>query len=190
MLHHHHGIADVAQVFQHPNQLLGVTRMQADTRFIQDVERAHQTAAQRGRQVDTLRLAARQTTGRPVQREVSEPHIHQESQALYQLGQNVLANHLIVAGGEGKVLEKVVQLANRHLHQFHDRFAVHQHVTGLFAQAATPTVGAHRAACIATGQHTILYLIFLSINIFKELLHTMDIAVGVTVPQQIILFGG
>ena len=54
VFHHDDGIADVAQAFQHLDELLGVAGMQADTGLVQDIGGADQTAAQRSREVDTL----------------------------------------------------------------------------------------------------------------------------------------
>ena len=60
VLHHHNRVPQVAQVLQDPNQPVRVPRMQPDRRLIQHVERAHQLRAQRSRQLNPLRLAARQ----------------------------------------------------------------------------------------------------------------------------------
>jgi hypothetical protein len=54
--------------------------MQADARLVQDVQHAHQTGADLGRQPDPLRLAAGQGSGRPIQRQVVQADVHQEPQ--------------------------------------------------------------------------------------------------------------
>ncbi len=41
VLHHDHGVAEVAQLLQHVDQPVRVARMQADTGFVQDVHAAH-----------------------------------------------------------------------------------------------------------------------------------------------------
>src|SRR5262249_50086899 len=52
------GVAHVAQPFEAPQQALVVARVQADARFVENVQHAHQAAADLARQADALRLAA------------------------------------------------------------------------------------------------------------------------------------
>ena len=58
VLHHYNGIADVAQVLEHADEVLRIARVQSDAGLVKDIERPHQAAAQGGGQVDALRLAA------------------------------------------------------------------------------------------------------------------------------------
>ena len=61
VLDHHDGVARVAQLVQHLEQQVNVGKMQAGGRLVQDVQRAASVAlAQLQRQLDALRLAARQ----------------------------------------------------------------------------------------------------------------------------------
>ena len=60
VLHDDHRVAQVAQLFQHADQAVGVARMQSDRGFVEDVERPREVAAQRCREVDALALAARE----------------------------------------------------------------------------------------------------------------------------------
>ena len=46
VFHDHHGVAYVTQAFQHANEILRITGVEADTRFIQYIDRADQAAAQ------------------------------------------------------------------------------------------------------------------------------------------------
>lgn len=55
-----HRVAQIAQLPEHLDKPVRVARMQADRGFVEDVERAGEVAAQRGREVDALALAARQ----------------------------------------------------------------------------------------------------------------------------------
>ena len=57
VFHHHHGVADVTQLTQYPDELFGVTRVQPYRRLVQDIQRAHKTAAERLGECDTLTLA-------------------------------------------------------------------------------------------------------------------------------------
>lgn len=60
MLDDDHRVAQIAQLPEHLDKPVRVARMQADRGFVEDVERAGEVAAQRGREVDALALAARQ----------------------------------------------------------------------------------------------------------------------------------
>ena len=63
------------------DQPLVVARVQADRRLVEHVERADQRRAERRRQVDALRLAARQRRRQPIERQVVEPDVAQERRA-------------------------------------------------------------------------------------------------------------
>ena len=55
-----HGVAEVAQAVQRPDQPLVVALVQADRRLVEHVQHARQLAAELRREPDALRLAARQ----------------------------------------------------------------------------------------------------------------------------------
>ena len=64
------GVAQVAQLFEDVNQARGVAGVQADGRLVEDIERAHQPRAERGGQLNALRLAAGERGGEAVEGEV------------------------------------------------------------------------------------------------------------------------
>ena len=72
VLHHDHGVAQVAQAAQRPEQALVVALVQADARLVEDVEHADQARADLGGQPDALGLAAGERRGAAAQREVVE----------------------------------------------------------------------------------------------------------------------
>ena len=80
VLDHEHRVALVAQLPQDRDQPPVVARVQADRRLVEHVERADQRRPERGRQVDPLRLAARQRRRQPVERQVVEADVAQESE--------------------------------------------------------------------------------------------------------------
>ena len=57
VLHHEHGVAEVAQMAQRVEQLVVVALVQSDGRLVENVEHAHQARADLRRQTD-LWLAA------------------------------------------------------------------------------------------------------------------------------------
>ena len=76
-------------------QTLGVARVQTDTRFVQHIERPHQTATQTLSQVDTLTLAARQGRTQAVQGQITQTHILHKLQAVAYLGQQLTRGFLL-----------------------------------------------------------------------------------------------
>ena len=76
------GVALVAQFLEDADEPTGVAAVQADGRLVEHIERADQLRAERGRQLDALRLAARERRGEPFEREVFEPHVFQIGEPL------------------------------------------------------------------------------------------------------------
>ena len=72
------GVAQVAQPGQGTHQPMVVPLVQPDRRLVEHVQHSDQAGSDLGRQPDPLRLAARESAGRPVQRQVVQPHVEQE----------------------------------------------------------------------------------------------------------------
>ena len=70
MLHHHDGIPDVAQSFEHSYQPVRVSRMQPYTRFIQNIQRAHKRTSESRDKVDSLALSSGQGIRSPVESQI------------------------------------------------------------------------------------------------------------------------
>ncbi len=77
---------------------LVVALVQTDRRLVEHVEHADETAADLRRQADALRLAARQRGRRAVEREVVEPDVEEEPQALVDLLLDPLGDHAVALG--------------------------------------------------------------------------------------------
>ena len=105
VLHHQHGIADVAQMLQGLQQPGVVPLVEADGGLVQDIEHPHQAGADLGGQPDPLPLPAGQGAGGAVEREVIEPHIDQEVEPLPDLLQDAPGN-LRFLFAEGERLEE------------------------------------------------------------------------------------
>src|SRR2546421_2428657 len=78
VLHHEHGVAEVAQLLERLEQARVVALMQPDRGFVEDVQHADEPAADLGGEPDALGLATRERVGRPPQGQVLEPHVLQE----------------------------------------------------------------------------------------------------------------
>ncbi len=85
MLHHKNRVAQIAQFFKDVNQPRGVARVQSDRRLIQHIQRAHQPRAERRRELNPLRLAARQRGSQPVERQVFQADRVKKTQPLAHL---------------------------------------------------------------------------------------------------------
>jgi hypothetical protein len=81
VLDHEHRVAGVDEPLQHLEQLLDVGEVQAGGRLVEDVERAPgATLRQLGRELDALRLAARERRRRLAELDVAEADVVQRLQ--------------------------------------------------------------------------------------------------------------
>ena len=97
MLHHDHGVAEVAQALEGDEQALVVALVQADRGLVEHVEHAREAGADLARQADALALAARQGAGGARERQVFETHIDQEGQPLANLLQDPAGDLVLLA---------------------------------------------------------------------------------------------
>ena len=89
VLDHDHGIPDVTQMPERVEQTIVVALVQADARFVEDVEHAHETRANLGGEPDTLRLAAAERAALAIQSEVAQADVVQEAKARTNLFQRL-----------------------------------------------------------------------------------------------------
>ena len=111
MLDDEHGVAEVAQALEGDQQPVVVALVEADRRFVEDVEDAGQAGADLGGEADALALAARQGAGFAVEGQVFQPDVVEEAEALDDLLQDALADLAFLgrqlvgeAGGPGEGL--------------------------------------------------------------------------------------
>ncbi|MCK7529645.1 MAG: hypothetical protein MZV63_00570 [Marinilabiliales bacterium] len=88
--------------------------MQSDAWLIKYIERSHQAAAQRGCQVDALRLTAGQGVREPVESQVGEAHIHQEAQVFAEFPSGSLPAISLSSPLSIEVSEELMCLADGH----------------------------------------------------------------------------
>ncbi len=106
VLHHQHGIAQVPQFLKRVQQADIVSLVQADGRFVQDIDHSHQAGADLGGQTDALALASGKAGRRPVQGQVIQAHVTQEFEAFPNF-LNYPAADLHLAAGKLKRFKKV-----------------------------------------------------------------------------------
>ncbi len=143
VLHHHHRVAQVAQVFQRADEPDVVALVQADARLVENVGHARELRAHLGGQADALGLAAGQRRPGPLQRQVVEADVDQEVQPLGDLPDQ-LAGDLAAAAGQRQPVDDLPELPHRQAAHVDDALAVDPHPAGLAAQALAAAFGADR----------------------------------------------
>src|SRR5205807_709466 len=76
---HDHGVPCCGEVFQDAGEGGGVASVQADSRLVQDIERAGQLRAELGRQADPLGFPARKRPGLAREGKVAETDTQEEA---------------------------------------------------------------------------------------------------------------
>ena len=91
-----HGVALVAQLLEDRDQPLVVARMQADRRLVEHVQRVDERRPERRRQIDALRLAARERRRQPIERQVVEPDVGEEAEPAANLAQDLVGDDRVL----------------------------------------------------------------------------------------------
>ena len=117
VLDHEHGVAAVDEPLEHLEQLLDVGEVQPGRRLVEDVQRAAgRDLAQLGRELDALRLAARERRRGLAELDVVEPDVVQRLEPPAQLRD---------------LREELQRLLDRHLEHVGDRLALEAHLERL-----------------------------------------------------------
>ena len=112
VLDHDHGIAEIAQPRERREQALVVALVQADRGFVEHVHHADQAGADLRGEANALRFAAGQRIGLAIEREVIEPDIDQEAQALADFLDD-LGGDLAAPAFQLQVFEEALRLLDR-----------------------------------------------------------------------------
>ena len=162
-----HGVALVAQLPQDGDQPLVVARVQADRRLVEHVERVDERRAERRREIDALRLAARQRRGQPIERQVVEPDVAQESQPLPDLAQHLVGDRGFLLR-QRELGEKRVRIADRQAADDVDRAPADLDVARLAAQPRAAALRARQVAAIPAEEHANVHLVLLALEPAEE----------------------
>ena len=119
-------VGQVTQPRQRLDQPLVVPWVQAGRRLVQHVQHPAQPGPDLGGEPDPLCLTAGQRRRRPVQGQIVQPDIHQETEPRLDLGQRPLGDQLL-ARGQRQGPQPVRRFADRPRGQIRDREAVHRH---------------------------------------------------------------
>src|SRR6185295_11321303 len=122
------------QALERVEQPAVVALVQADRRLVEDVEHPHQARADLRGQADALPLPARQRGRRPVQREVIEPDVDQEAEALPDLLEHPAGDGRLTLA-ELQRAEEAARVLDREAHDIGDGAPVDLEAEGLGPQA-------------------------------------------------------
>src|SRR5258707_1535504 len=189
MLDDQNGVAEIAQRFQDINQPLRIARMQADGRFIENVQRADQMRAQRRRKLNALRFPARQRGGQAVQREIIEADLVQKLQPRAHFLQNLVGN-LGLRFRELQLREKHARFFHRELADVRDGFSGHVNSASFRAQPCAAAFRARSVTAIAAEKNPHMQLVFLALQPSEETLHAVVIVFWIAFQNQPALLGG
>ncbi len=139
-----------------------VALVEPDRRLVEDVHDAGEPGADLGGEPDALGLAAGQGLRRTIEREVFEPHVHQEGEPRRDLVDDPLGDRSFLAG-QGERAEERERVAQRQGARLEDGFVADLDVPGFALQA--------RAGALRTG---------LAVDVFRQLL-AHDNGVGLLV---------
>ena len=134
MLDNDNRVAQIAQAFKRGDKTFVVALMQADGRFVQNVQHAHETSANLRSQANALGLAARKRRRATFERQIVEAHIDQELQARAHLFYDSRGNERL-ALVELQIAEELQRIGGRHIAHFVDILAANSHGENLGLQA-------------------------------------------------------
>ena len=167
MLDDEHGVALIAQLAEDVDQPLVVARVQADGRFVEHVQRADQRRAQRGREIDALRLAARQRRRQAIERQVVEADVAQKRQPPRDFLQHLLGDRgFFLAQLQRR--EELLRVADRERGHPIDRLARHLDVARLAPQPRAAAIRTGQVAAIPAEEHADVDLVFLPLEPAEE----------------------
>ena len=158
--------------------------MEPDTRLVQYIKRPDQATPQRSRQIDTLAFSSGKRGRQAVKRQIAQPHIQQELQAVSDLRQQTFGNGCLVLV-KSKIIEKGFCFRDRKGNQFRNILSPYLYIKGFGTQTGPFASRANGLSTITRKHHTVLYLIQVLFHKFKKVIDAVQSA-G-TVPKQVFL---
>ena len=138
VLHDEHGVALVAQLQQQVVHPLDVVGVQADRGLVEDVGDVGERRAKVADHLGALRLAPGQGAGRPVEREVAQPDLHERVEEVLQAGEQRGHRRLV------QVADPVGQVADLHRADVGDVLPLDLRRPGLLGEPGAVALGTGR----------------------------------------------
>ena len=130
---------------------------------------------ERRRQVDALRLAARERRRQPIERQVVEPDVAEEAKPLANLAQNLVGNRRFFLR-QRQFGEELVDIADREAAHGVDRPAADLDVTRLAPEPGAAALRTGQISTVAAEEHADVDLVFLPFEPPEEALDPFEAA--------------
>src|SRR5204862_3779030 len=140
---------------------------QPDRRLVENVGRADERRAERGRQVDPLCLAARKRRGQAVERQIVEADVAQERQPPPDLLEDLLGNRRLLRRQVERG-EELLRLANGERRDLIDRAAGDLDVARLAPQPGAAAVRTGQVSAIPAEKDADVHLVLLPLEPAEE----------------------
>ena len=114
VLHHNHGITEIAQMDKRTQQALVIALVQADRRLVEHVHNANQARTNLARQTDTLCFTARKRFCRAGKCQVIQADVNEEFQTIADLFKDFFCN-LRPLTCEFEIVEEFHRMTNAHV---------------------------------------------------------------------------
>ncbi len=170
-----HRVALVAQLAEDRDEAKVVARVKADRRLVQDVQRADQRRAERGGQVDALRLAAREGGRQAVEREVVQADLGEEAEPAADLGEHLLRDGRLPLA-QREVPEEALRLAHGQPAHVVDRPSADAHVPRFASEPCPAAIRAGLVAAIPAEEHADVDLVLLPLQPGEEAANALEVA--------------
>ena len=167
------GVAEVAEVMEDPDQAFGVTGVEADGGFIEDVTSADEAGAEAGGELDALGFAPGEGGGEAVESEVFEADAIEEFEALLDFDED-LSGDGGGFGGELEGVEEVVGLGDVEADDLGDCVAGEAEVEGFRAKAGAFAGAAIGVAAVAGEEDADVNFVLLPLDLVEEAVDGFD----------------
>ena len=149
VLHHQHGVAEIAQAGERIEQPVVIARMQSDGRLVQHIQHAAKLRADLRGQADALRFAARERGGGARQAQVIRDPTAVRNSSRLRISSITRAGDLLLALVELPGFDGGERAIDGHLGQLGDARAFHAHRQTARAQTPAVAIGTKR------GRHVV-----------------------------------
>jgi hypothetical protein len=170
-----HGVALIAQLAQDRDQSLVVARVQPNRRFVEHVEGVNQRGPERGREINALRLAARERRRQPIERQVIESHVAEETKPLPDLPQDLVGDRGLFLR-QRQVGEERVGVVNGETAHRINGSAADLHVACFAAKTRAAAFRARQISPIAAEKNPHVHFVFLPLEPSEETLDSFEAA--------------
>ena len=169
VFNHNHRVAYVPEPFQDSYEPVCIAGMKSDARFVQDVHRAHQRAAEGRDKTDSLTFTSGEGAAGPVKCKVGQSDIRH----VLKPGDHLihrLSNDTRLIFSKFQCPEEVQKLPCRHFQQLVNILSAHLDIEGILPETAALALTAYSPSGKAAEKIFVLYLVLVGFNPFEKLI--------------------